>query len=98
MPQPPFHTLSFGVIRAAIWRNENEDPSKGPRYNVTFERGYKDDNGKWTSTESFGRDDLLTLCELAREAFTFIHSHQEVERERARAHNAKPEAANQNGR
>lgn len=86
MTQQPFHTLNYGLIRAAIWRNESEDPGKGIRFNVTFERGYKDKDNKWQSSGSFGRDDLLTIGELAREAFQYIHSQQEIERARARAH------------
>lgn len=95
MPKP-FHTLSLGLIKAAVWKNESEDPNKGPRFNVTFERAYRDDSG-WKSTDSFGRDDLLAQSELAREAFRYIHTQQEIERARAHAHNAQT-AANQNGR
>jgi hypothetical protein len=97
MTQQPFHSFGYGVIRAAVWRNENDDPGKGIRFNVTFERGYKDKDNKWQSSNSFGRDDLLVLCELAREAFQYIHSQQEIERTRARAHGDEA-AANGNAR
>jgi len=62
--QKPTKEIRIGRIKAAIWENETEN---GTRQNVTFSRLYtKDVDGKavWSSTESFGRDDLLTLEKL----------------------------------
>lgn len=64
----PYAKIRYGTIAAAIWQREGE---KGTWYNVTFSRSYKD--GKdWKHTDSFGRDDLLTLAKLANEAHTRI--------------------------
>lgn len=64
----PAHEVRLGAIKAAIWQNETE---AGIRYNVTFERLYNQD-GKWQSTGSFGRDDLLLLCKVADLAHSWI--------------------------
>ena len=54
---PPAHEIRLSGIRATIWRNDTEN---GPRFNTTFERSYRDGE-EWKSSDSFGRDDLLTL-------------------------------------
>jgi hypothetical protein len=66
--QKPIHEVRLGHIKAAVWKNETE---AGVRYNVTFSRIYKDAE-KWHSTESFGRDDLLTLGKVADQAHSWI--------------------------
>ena len=71
----PVEEVRIGSIKAAIWRNEGES---GPRFNVTFQRLYRDEQNKWHSTDSFGRDDLLVLARIAERAFDSIHElHQE---------------------
>ena len=52
-------------------KNGTED---APRYNVTFSRLYKDGDDKWQNTQSFGRNDLLTLAKVADLAHTRIYS------------------------
>ena len=66
--QKPIHEVRLGTIKAAVWRNETES---GVRYNVTFSRIYKDGD-TWSSTESFGRDDLLLLAKVADQAHSWI--------------------------
>jgi hypothetical protein len=69
----PVHTIRYGAVRAAIWRNvvDNGNASR-PMYNVTFSRAYKDGE-KWKDSASFGPDELLTLAKIANDAHTFIH-------------------------
>ena len=66
----PVHEVRLGAIRASVWANEGEN---GTRYNVTFDRAYKDGDA-WKSTSSFGRDDLLVLAKAADQAHTWILS------------------------
>ena len=74
--QKPIHEVRLGYIKAAVWRNETE---AGVRYNVTFSRLYKDGDN-WQSTDSFGRDDLLSLSKVADQAHSWIFAQsQEVE-------------------
>ena len=65
----PVHSVRLRNIRAAIWANESE---QGTRYNATFCRLYKDGEGFWRSSDSFGRDDLLLLAKVADLAHTWI--------------------------
>lgn len=69
----PAHTIRFGAIRAAIWRNiiDNGNASR-PMYCVTFSRSYKDNSDQWKDSNSFGADDLLLLAKAADEAHTWI--------------------------
>lgn len=64
----PVHDVRIGAIRASIWANDTEN---GTRYNVTFDRGYRDGE-VWKSTTSFGRDDLLVVAKAADLAHTWI--------------------------
>jgi len=69
----PVHTVRYGTIQAAIWRNmvDNGNASR-PMYSVTFSRSYKE--GKhWKDSASFGADDLLVLAKAANDAHTHIH-------------------------
>jgi len=65
----PVEQVRLGAVKAAIWRNEGEN---GPRFNVTFERLYRNEQGQWRSTFSFGQGDLLLLAKVADGAHTRI--------------------------
>ena len=65
----PVEEVRIGSIKAAIWRNQGEG---GPRFNVTFQRLYRAEDGKWKSTSSFGRDDLLVLMKVADATHTRV--------------------------
>ena len=64
----PIKTLRAGRIQTAVWENHSD---KGPFYNVTVSRSYKDGE-TWKSSDSFGRDDLLVLAQLLGATYTFI--------------------------
>jgi len=72
----PVQEVRLGAVKAAIWKNDTEN---GVRYNTTFSRLYKDGD-EWKNTDSFGRDDLLTLAKVADQAHSWIHA-QSQERE-----------------
>jgi hypothetical protein len=68
--KPPVRTLrAGGLLYAKIWERATE---KGTFYSVSFERRYKAANGKWATTHSFSKDDLLSLAKLADQAHTEI--------------------------
>ena len=71
----PVHEIRLGNIKAAIWKNSTDN---GDRFNATFTRLYKAGDD-WKSTESFGRDDLLTVGKVADQAHTWIHEHGKAE-------------------
>lgn len=68
----PVHEIRLGRIKASIWANKSE--KNGTRHNVTVCRIYKEepDSKKWSFSDSFGRDDLLTLAKLLDQAHSWI--------------------------
>lgn len=72
----PVHTVRLRNIRAAVWANETE---QGTRYNATFCRLYKDGEGFWRSTDSFGRDDLLLVAKVADLTHTWISEQMQAQ-------------------
>lgn len=64
----PVHHIRHGAVNASIWCQETE---KGPMFNVTFQRAYKDGDS-WKNASSFGRKDLLVLGFIAARAFEWI--------------------------
>ncbi len=71
--QTPIAEVRTGSIKATIWKNATEN---GARFNVTFDRLYKDGD-KWKSTSTFGRDDLLLLAKVANQALSRIFQLQQ---------------------
>jgi hypothetical protein len=69
--QQPAHAVRLRNVRAAVWANRNDG---GTYYTVTFSRSYRDQEGNWHTTESFGRDDLLLLAKVADVVHTWIWS------------------------
>ena len=65
----PVEEVRIGSVKAAIWRNEGDN---GPRFNVTFQRLYRTEDGKWQSTAGFNRDDLLVLMKVAGATHTRV--------------------------
>lgn len=80
----PVHEVRHGRIRAAVWRNQTE---KGPMYSVTVTRSYKDAEGAWHDSHSFGFDDVLTVAKAMYDCHSAISAM--VSRERAAS---KPQA------
>jgi hypothetical protein len=64
----PVHKIRHGSVSASIWRQETD---KGPMFNVTFQRAYKDGD-EWKNSTSFGRNNLLVLSLIAARAFEWI--------------------------
>ncbi len=69
MSQRPVHEIRIGRVRGAVWVNETQN---GPRYNVTFNRSYKDGE-QWKTSQSFSREDLPLLWKVADQAHSWIY-------------------------
>jgi hypothetical protein len=65
----PAHKIRISNLSVTIWRNTSE---KGTWYSVTPSRSYKQGDETWKETDSLGFDDLLTMAELHRQAFSWI--------------------------
>lgn len=73
----PVEEVRIGTVKAAIWRNQAGDDG-AVRYNVTFGKLFRSaEDGKWQTSRSFGRDDLLVLAKLADRVHSRIHELQE---------------------
>ena len=64
----PVHKIRHGAVSASIWRQETD---KGPMFNVTFQRAYKEGEA-WKNSTSFGRNNLLVVSLIAARAFEWI--------------------------
>lgn len=80
--KPPVAKLRIGLLTAMIWERVN---SNGTFYSVTFERRYRDADGKWHGTQTFDKSNLLTLAKLADQADTEIARLAASQREPAAA-------------
>ncbi len=65
----PVHEIKQGMLKAAIWKNEG---SEGPFYSVTLGRLFKNDEGKWRTSQRFGAKDLTNVPALIEEIQTWI--------------------------
>ncbi|MDH5721909.1 MAG: hypothetical protein OEY94_01125 [Alphaproteobacteria bacterium] len=74
----PQETLRDANLKASIWRNESE---QGSYFTTTLARTYKDEQGNYRDTNSFGQNDLLRLAELSRSAYNRVN---EIKREEFR--------------
>ena len=72
----PIDEVRIGAVKAAIWKNQAGE-NGAIRYNVTFGRLYRTDDGEWKTTRSFGTGDLLVLSKLADLVHTRIHELRE---------------------
>ncbi len=68
--EKPVHEVRIGRIKATIWLNQTES---GARHNVQLRRLFKrDESSQWEASDNFGRDELLLVAEVAREAALWI--------------------------
>ena len=65
MPKHPAHKIRLGLITATTWDNDGF-------YSVDLARSYRDSQGQWQSTSSFGHTDLLNLSKCSKWAENWI--------------------------
>lgn len=66
----PVKKFSVGGIQVAVWENDGKEGRKF--YNATFDRRYKDKDGKWQSTSSLGANDLPKAILALQKAYEFM--------------------------
>ena len=63
----PVHEERIGRVKAVVWANQTPN---GIRHNVTFKRIFKrEGSSNWEQSDSFGREDLPLLMEVAKRAW-----------------------------
>lgn len=67
----PVHEVRLGAVKAVVWANPTRNT--GVMHNVTLARIYRDTEGEWQESTSFGRDDLLPAAKVLDMAHTWIH-------------------------
>ncbi len=65
----PATSFRCGSVNAAIWENTGE---KGPFFSVTFSRPYKDAEGNWKNSTSYGLNDLDAMSSVAEMAKSWV--------------------------
>ena len=68
----PATAFRSGNVNAAIWENIGE---RGRYFSVTFSRPYKDAQGHWKSSSSYGLNDLDALSSLAEMVKDWVRGH-----------------------
>jgi hypothetical protein len=84
----PAHKIRISNLSVTIWRNTSIE--KGTSwYSVQPSRSYKVGDETWKETDSLGFDDLLTMAELHRQAFSWIARQMQAD---SKARKARQEA------
>ena len=65
MSKQPAFKFKLGLIIATIWDNDGF-------YSVDLARSYKDKEGQWKNTTSYGHADLLNIAKSAERAENWI--------------------------
>jgi hypothetical protein len=65
----PVTAFRSGSVNAAVWKNTGET---GPFFSVTFSQPYKDAQGHWKTSSSYGLNDLDALSSLAELAKDWV--------------------------
>ncbi len=71
----PARVIRNGSVKLSIWENATKT---GPRHSVSVQRLYKDDDGKWQTTQSFNAGDMPNLTLACVAADLWIRSAQQL--------------------
>jgi hypothetical protein len=77
----PLRSFRSGAIQVAIWENTNVGPNGQPMkfQTVTFERRYRDKEGKWQKTNSLRVNDLPKAALILQKAYEYLVLNGETE-------------------
>lgn len=78
----PVATHRDGALSSKVWQNHNKEGD--PYYSVTLQRTYTNAQGQPAETNSFSRNDLLKVKELASESYRTIGIQREMDKEQSR--------------
>ena len=69
----PEKKIRSGAISATIWQNEQDTPTGRVVYRtVSFERSYKDKDGKWQATNKLRSSDLPRAVLVLNKAYEYL--------------------------
>lgn len=61
----PAHKVKIGYVEATVWRNEGDT---GVWFNITVRRSWKDDEGEWHESNSYGTRESCQLAQAVQMA------------------------------
>ena len=71
----PVHEERIGRVKAVVWANQTPN---GIRHNVNFKRIFKrEGSSNWEQSDSFGRDDLPLVMEVAQRAWLWVYANSQ---------------------
>ena len=74
--QPPVHTLRYGNVQAAIWKNQSEQ-NQSEYFSVTLSRRFRQGE-EWKDSKAFLKSDLPTVSKIAGDAHSWIQDQADV--------------------
>lgn len=78
--QLPVARIKVGQVSAAVWENQVQMPGGSVKIlKASVQRRYKDKNGRWQSTTSFGRNEIPLAIHCLQQAFEKIVEMQNQE-------------------
>ena len=78
----PEKKIRSGAVSATIWQNEQDTPTGKVSYKtVSFERTYKDKEGKWQSTGKLRSMDIPRAVLVLNKAYEYLALGEEPESE-----------------
>jgi hypothetical protein len=66
----PVRKIRAGSVTASIWENVKDGKT---RTSVTVQRSYKNGDGQWKNSDSYGGAELLELAKVALAAYDELH-------------------------
>lgn len=94
--QPPVHTLRYGSVQAAIWKNQNEK-KEGEYFSVTLSRRFRQGE-EWKDSKAFLKSDLPTVSKIAGDAHSWIQEQTATQAQDAEFKAAKMPRMNRRAR
>lgn len=85
--QPPVHTLRYGSVQAAIWKNQNEKKD-GEYFSVTLSRRFRQGE-EWKDSKAFLKSDLPTVSKITDDAHSWIQDQAAAQAQDAEFKSAK---------
>ena len=94
--QPPVHTLRYGSVQAAIWKNKSEQ-NESEYFSVTLSRRFRQGDD-WKDSKAFLKSDLPTVSKIAGDAHSWIQEQAAAKEQDAEFKTAKMPRAPRRGR
>jgi len=76
MAGQPEKRFNVGLVKATVWKNQS---ANGEFRTVSLNRSYKDKEGNWKNTASFGEADIDKAIDVLKQAQEYLNGSSEEE-------------------